>query len=353
MIIKIIKVSMATKIIKVAIKAIRAAMFFVLELLLEIVRFIADLIAGQSIPYWEFIKTAVNIFPWLFLPPAIAAMYVLAILEVIHGEYSRAAVTAIAGTCFLGWIIILRRVRREQRQAKLQAEIAERSFHDKFVVPLPSEARELYGEIIAASDIKPETKNAAKELVTIPSQVECGKITREVANYHIGACSLDPDYRMQRLVDVLSRITDQMLLATPSARAETHAAQPRTRTHAAQPRTRQYRNGLKVVMGQNQNRSQVATGQSQNSAQVVWTEQELAYNRVHCPAWVASHSPVLDGPKLSCEAPERLAWHAAPLPGSVWAIWFQATITIQGSTSHAALRYITQSTSQNWTFSGH
>jgi hypothetical protein len=262
------KVPVVIKIIKVAIKAIGAVMLFVLGLLWWCFRFIADWIAGQNIPYWDLIKVAVSVFPQWLLPPAIVAMYVLAIVEVIHGEHSRAAVTAIVGTCFLGCMIILPIVRREQRQAELAERFAERSFRDKNVAPLPSEAGELYDEIIAASDVTPGVQNVAKALVTIPSQVECGNMTRESAKsiIGIGAGSQGADdYRLQRLANVLTHVIDQMPLVTPPARAETPSA--RAETHAAQPGTRQ----------------------SQNRPQVVWTEQELAYNRAHCPAWVASH----------------------------------------------------------------
>jgi len=197
----------AMKIIKVAIKVITVAVLIVLRCLLWLLHMIADSIAEQNIPYWDFIEAVVSIFPWLFLLPATVAMYVLAIVEAIHHEHSRPAVTAIAGTCFLGWWMILLILRRVQRQA-------ERSLRDKIAL-LPPGVRELYDEIAVAPGIKPEEKDAAKALVTIPSKIKCGQITREAAESFIGEHKQDSDDQMKLLAGVIGYLIDQEPPAAP------------------------------------------------------------------------------------------------------------------------------------------
>ncbi|MGE5287600.1 MAG: hypothetical protein ACM3ML_10430 [Micromonosporaceae bacterium] len=207
---------MAAKFIKVAIKVIRGAIPFVLACLLVLLSYIADWVAGKNIPGWDYIKFIVNLLPWLFLAPASVAMYVLAIVETTDSEYSRAGITAIAGTFFLGWLIILLILRRwaqaERRQAEAerrQAELAERSFRDEIVAPLPSEAGLLYDRITAASEIQPEVKNEAKMLVTIPAAIESGNITLQDARLLLGTHQWDSNYEVRELANVITHVINQ------------------------------------------------------------------------------------------------------------------------------------------------
>ena len=199
---------MATKIIKVAIKVIRGAIPFVAACLLALLGYIADLVAENNIPGWDFIKFMVNLLPWLFLAPASMAMYVLAVVETTDSEYSRAGITAIAGTFFLGWLIVLIILRR-QAQAERRAE---RSFRDENVVPLPSEAGLLYYRITAASEIQPEVKNEAKLLVTIPSAIESGKLTLQAAKFFLETVwthQWDSNYEVRELANIITHVINQ------------------------------------------------------------------------------------------------------------------------------------------------